>query len=64
MLIRIFRRSFIAYSYAKVPVGTTQIHYTEVPVGTTGLILILQDLYIFRSPVGVTKLSLMQNLCL
>ena len=64
MLIRIFRRSFIAYSYTKVPVGTTQIHYTEVPVATTGLILILQDLYLFMSPVRVTKLSLMQNLCL
>ena len=23
-----------AYSYIKVPVGTTQVHYTEVPVGT------------------------------
>ena len=64
MLIRIFRRSFIAYSYTKVPVSTTQIHYTEVPVAATGLILILQDLYLFMSPVGVTKLSLMQNLCL
>ena len=28
-----------AYFYIKVPVGTTQVHYTEVPVGTTGLIL-------------------------
>ena len=28
-----------AYSYIKVPVGTTHVHYTEVPVGTTGLIL-------------------------
>ena len=28
-----------AYSYIKVLVGTTQVHYTEVPVGTTGLIL-------------------------
>ena len=36
-----------AYSCTKVPVGTTQVHYTEVPVGTTGLILILQDLYLF-----------------
>ena len=25
----------------------SQIHYTEVTVGTTGLILILQDLYLF-----------------
>ena len=25
----------------------SQIHYTEVPVGTTGLILILQNLYLF-----------------
>ena len=31
----------------EVPVGTTEIHYTEVPVGTTGLILILQNLYLF-----------------
>ena len=31
----------------KVPVGTTQIHYTEVPVGTTGLIIILQNLYLY-----------------
>ena len=36
-----------AYSCIKVPVGTTQIHYTEVPVGTIGLILILQNLYLF-----------------
>ena len=47
MLIRISRRSFRAYSHTKVPVGTTQIHYMEVPVGTTGLILILQNLYLF-----------------
>ena len=47
MLIRIFRRSFRAYSYTKAPVGTTQIHYTEVPIGTTGLILILEDLNLF-----------------
>ena len=38
--------SFRAYSYTKVPIGTTQVHYTyftdtEVPGGTTGLILIL-----------------------
>ena len=36
-----------AYTCTKVPVVTTQIHYTEVPVGTTGLILILQNLYLF-----------------
>ena len=36
----------------------SQIHYTEVPVGTTGLILILQDLYLFGSPVGVTEFLL------
>ena len=47
MLIWISRRSFRAYSYTKVPVDTTQIHYTEVPIGTTRLILILQDLYLF-----------------
>ena len=64
MLIRISRRRLGAYSYIKVPIYTTQVHYTEVPVGTTRLILILQDLYLFGSPVGVTELSLMQNLCL
>ena len=36
-----------AYSGTKVPVGTTQIPYTEVPIGTIGLILILQNLYLF-----------------
>ena len=45
-LIRVFRILYGAYSCIKVPVGTTQIHYTEVPVGTTGLILILQNLYL------------------
>ena len=40
----------------------SQIHYTEVPVGTTGLILILQDLYLFGSPVGVTDFLLIQGL--
>ena len=30
--------SYGSYSSTKVPVGTTQIHYTKVPVGTTGLI--------------------------
>ena len=33
-----FQRTY-TYSYIKVHVGTTQVHYTEVPVGTTGLIL-------------------------
>ena len=35
------------FTCTKVLVGTTQIYYTEVPVGTTGLILILQNLYLF-----------------
>ena len=35
----LFLKRTYAYSYIKVPVGTTQVHYTEVPVGTTGLIL-------------------------
>ena len=75
MLIRISRRSFIAYSYTKVPVGTTQIHYTEVPVGTTGLILILFYLYestygYYRTytyftdtkvPVGTTEINQIQE---
>ena len=42
----------------------SQIHYTEVPVGTTGLILILQDLYLFsdtRVPVGTTKITQIQE---
>ena len=49
-LILVFRIVYLyngAYSCTKVPVGTTHIHYTEVPVGTTGLILILQELYLF-----------------
>ena len=35
------------FNCTKVPVGTTHIHYTEVPVVTAGLILILQNLYLF-----------------
>ena len=46
-LILVLRILYGAYSSTKVPVGTTQIHYTEVPVGTTGLILKLQNLYLF-----------------
>ena len=43
------------FTYTKVPVGTTeQVHYTEVPVGTTGLILTLQNLYLF-SQYGSTR---------
>ena len=34
-LILILRILYGAYSGTKVPIGTTQIHYTEVPVGTT-----------------------------
>ena len=45
--ILVLRILYVAYSCTKVPVGTTQIHYTEVPIGTTGLILILQNLYLF-----------------
>ena len=40
-------RSYKASMCTEVPVGSTQIHYTEVPVGTTGLILILQNLYLY-----------------
>ena len=39
----------------------SQIHYTEVPVSTTGLILNLQNLYLFsdtRVPLGTTELIL------
>ena len=46
-LILVFWILYGAYSCTKVPVGTTQIHYMEVPIGTTGLILILQNLYLF-----------------
>ena len=46
-LILVLRILYGAYSCTKVPIGTTQIHYTEVPIGTTGLILILQNLYLF-----------------
>ena len=47
LVLRILCLCYGAYSCTKVPVGTTQVHYTEVPVGTTGLILILQNLYLF-----------------
>ena len=47
LVLRILYLCYGAYSCTKVPVGTTRIYYTEVPVGTTGLILILQDLYLF-----------------
>ena len=47
LVLRILYLFYGAYSCTKVPVGTTHVHYTEVPVGTTGLILILQDLYLF-----------------
>ena len=49
-LILVFRILFVyygTYTCTKVPVGTTHIHYTEVPVGTTGLIFILQNLYLY-----------------
>ena len=44
--ILVLRILYRAYSGTKVPVGITQIPYTEVLVGTTGLILILQNLYL------------------
>ena len=47
LVLRILYLCYGAYSGTKVPVGTTQIPYTEVPIGTTGLILILQNLYLF-----------------
>ena len=47
LVLRILYLCYGAYSGAKVPVGTTQIPYTEVPICTTGLILILQKLYLF-----------------
>ena len=42
----------------------SQIHYTEVTVVTTGLILILQNLYLFsdtRVPVGTTEITQIQE---
>ena len=70
-------RYYKNFTCTKVPVGSIQIHYTEVPEGTTGLILILQNLYLYyryRSssqihykevPVGTTGLILiLQNLYL
>ena len=41
-LILVLQILYGAYSGTKVPVGTTQIHYTKVPVGTTGFILIVR----------------------
>ena len=45
--ILVLRILYGAYSCTKVPADTTPIHYTKVPVGTTGLVLILQNLYLF-----------------
>ena len=36
--VLVLRILYGAYFGTKVPVGTTQIHYTKVPVGTTGLV--------------------------
>ena len=50
ILVQISDRSYRAYTC------------TEVPVGTIELILVLvADLYLFRSPVGVTKLILVRR---
>ena len=38
LVLRILYLFYRTYSGTKVPVGTTQIHYTKVPIGTTGLI--------------------------
>ena len=35
------------FTGTKVPIGSIQIPYMGVPVGTTGLILILQNLYLY-----------------
>ena len=39
--------TYTYFTDTEVHVGTKEIHYTKVPIGTTGLILILQDLYLF-----------------
>ena len=39
--------TYTYFTDTKLHVGTTEIHYMEVPIGTTGLILILQNLYLF-----------------
>ena len=46
LITDLYLRQTYAYSYIKVPVGTTLVHYTEVPVGTTGLIFYYRT-YIF-----------------
>ena len=40
--VLVLRILYGAYSGTKLPVGTTQIHYTKVHVGTTGFILIVR----------------------
>ena len=40
--VLVLRILYGAYSGTKLPVGTTQIHYTKVPVGTTVFILIVR----------------------
>ena len=47
--VLVIRILYGAYSGAKVPVGTTQIHYTKVPVGTTGLISTEEHIFVLIS---------------
>ena len=49
------------YSYIKVPVSTTQVHYTEVPVGTTGLILYYRTYIFIQVSRRITELTHIQK---
>ena len=69
--ILILRILYGAYSGTKVPVGTTQIHYTKVPVGTTGLIsleghIFVQEylyMYLSLSQTYTYQISSIEFLC-
>ena len=68
--VLVLRILYGAYSGTKVPVGTTQIHYTKVPVGTTGLIspeghifLLISDSYTYTG-ILIHVLVLITNIYL
>ena len=53
ILVQISHRSYRAYTYTKVPVSTTKL-----------ILIFIVDLYLFKSPVRVTKLILVRSLYL
>ena len=47
--VLVLRILYGAYSGTKVPVGTTQIHFTKVPVGTTRFISLEEQIFVLIS---------------